>query len=84
MDYKCIDIQDGGIRRMRDINVWKKNIKSEKQIEMFKNDDKQLEPSTKKRDSSFYRKRKTGKKSNMMLRGKALLQYRKEILEEIE
>ena len=73
MDYKCIDIQEGGIRRMRDINVWKKNIEAEKQIE----------PSTKKRDSSFYRKRKKGKKSNMMLRGKALLQNRKEILEEI-
>jgi|TARA_R110002012_G_C11396218_1_gene585173 hypothetical protein len=84
MDYKCIDIQEGGIRRMRDINVWKKNIEAEKQIEMFKTQEKQIEPSTKKRDSSFYRKRKKGKKSNMMLRGKALLQYKKEILEEIE
>ena len=67
--------------------VWcwiSKNIEAEKQIEMFKNQEKQIEPSTKKRDSSFYRKRKKGKKSNMMLRGKALLQYRKEILEEIE
>ena len=25
MGYECVGIQDGGIRRMRKINVWRKN-----------------------------------------------------------
>ena len=84
MEYKCVDIQPGGVRRMRDINVWLKQLNTKKQIDLFAEEQKELTPSTKKRDSSFYRKRKKEKKSNIMLRGKALLQYRKEILEESE
>ena len=79
MGFKCIDIQAGGVRRMRDINVWFKQTKpdlfgSEPSIIM--------QPSTKKKDSSLWSKRKKGTSQSRMLRGKALLQYRKKILDE--
>ena len=83
MEYKCIDIQKGGVRRMRDINVWYKQLT----CDMFGNEiDTSLikKPSSKKKDSSIWRKRNKNKSQNSMLRGKALLQYRKEILEESE
>jgi hypothetical protein len=76
MDFKCIDIQKGGARRMRDINVWYKEL--EKDLFGFYT----LEPSTKKKDASFWRKRDKSKQQNIMLRGKALLDYRKSITEE--
>ena len=81
MWFKCVDIQAGGVRRMRDINVWFKQTKpdlfgSEPSIIM--------QPSTKKKDSSIWSKRKKGTSQNSMLRGKALLQYRKKILNESE
>jgi hypothetical protein len=76
MDFKCVDIQKGGARRMRDINVWYKEL--EKDLFGFYT----LEPSTKKKDASFWRKRDKSKQQNIMLRGKALLDYRKSITEE--
>lgn len=83
MGFKCIDIQEGGVRRMRDINVWFKQITAD----MFGDtvdESMIMQPSTKKKDSSFWRKRNKNKSQNRMLRGDALLQYRKEILEQIE
>jgi len=79
MGFSCIDIQQGGIRRMRDINVWFKQLVPD----LF--GDKPLievEPSNKKKDASIWAKRSKDKKQNSMLRGKALLDYRKSILEE--
>jgi len=76
MGFKCIAIQEGGVRRMRDINVWYKEL--EKDLFGFSS----LEPSTKEKDASIWRKRKKDKKQNRMLRGKALLNYRKTIIEE--
>ena len=76
MDFKCVDIQKGGARRMRDINVWYKELDKD----LFGFD--VLVPSTKKKDSSFWRKREEKKQQNIMLRGKALLDYRKLITEE--
>ena len=76
MDFKCIDIQQGGVRRMRDINVWYKEL--EKDMFGFES----LEPSKKEKDASIWRKRKKDKSQNSMLRGKALLDYRKSIVEE--
>ena len=77
MDFKCIDIQKGGVRRMRDINVWHKVLRED----MFGY--LNLEPSQKKKDSSVWRKnyKKYGLQ-NSMLRGKALLDYRKKIEDE--
>tara|TARA_R110000796_G_C14385038_1_gene415708 strand:- start:46 stop:651 length:606 start_codon:yes stop_codon:yes gene_type:complete len=79
MGFNCIDIQAGGVRRMRDINVWFKQLTTN----LF--GDKPsiiLQPSTKKKDASFWKKRNKNKTQNSMLRGKALLRYRKEVLEE--
>ena len=79
MGFKCIDIQEGGVRRMRDINVWFKQLFPD----LFgEQPSRVLKPSTKKKDASFWRKRNKNKSQNSMLRGKALLQYRKQILEE--
>jgi hypothetical protein len=81
MGFKCVDIQAGGVRRMRDINVWFKQTKAD----LFGDQPSiELEPSTKKKDASFWAKRNKDKSQNSMLRGKALLQYRKQILEEAE
>ena len=66
---------------MRDINVWFKQLVPD----LF--GDKPLievEPSKKKKDASIWAKRSKDKKQNSMLRGKALLDYRKSILEEAE
>ena len=65
---------------MRDINVWYKQITED----LF--GDKPsvvLEPSTKKKDMSVWRKKKKGTSQNKMLRGKALLQYRQKILDQV-
>jgi hypothetical protein len=78
MGFKCVSITEGGIRRMRDINTWFKELNPD----LFSFDI--LEPSEKKKDSSIWAKRKKDKKQNSMLRGKALLDYRKTILEEHE
>ena len=64
---------------MRDINVWYKQLVKD----LFGDDPSiVLQPSSKKKDSSAWRKRNKDKAQNKMLRGKALLKYRKEILEE--
>ncbi len=84
MGFRCVDIVPGGVRRMRDINVWLKELIAEQQVSLFDEEEKELTPSTKKRDSSFWRQRNKEKKSNMMLRGDALLKYREEILKESE
>ena len=78
MGFECISITAGGIRRMRDINTWFKELNPD----LFSFD--VLEPSSKKKDASIWAKRKKDKKQNSMLRGKALLEYRRTILEEHE
>jgi len=79
MDFKCVDIQQGGVRRMRDINVWFKQLHADLFGEL---PEKILEPSSKKKDASIWRKRNKDHKQSSMLRGKALLDYRKKIIEE--
>tara|TARA_R100000655_G_scaffold107647_1_gene158362 strand:+ start:73 stop:690 length:618 start_codon:yes stop_codon:yes gene_type:complete len=81
MGFSCIDIQPGGVSRMRDINVWYKQIIED----LFGSKPSVvLEPSTKKKDMSIWRKKKKGTSQNKMLRGKALLQYRQKILDQME
>ena len=68
---------------MRDINVWYKQITADMFGETV--DDKiVLEPSAKKKDSSFWRKRGKNKSQSSMARGKNLLKYRQEIVDEIK
>ena len=76
MEYECVLITPGGIRRMRDINVWQKALSAD--LFGFT----AIEPSTKKKDASIWAKRDKSKKQNKMVRGKALIEYRKKILEE--
>lgn len=78
MGFECVAITPGGVRRMRDINVWHKLIGKD----LFGFD--ALAPSTKKKDASIWAKRKKDKKQSSMLRGKALLDYRNQIISEHE
>jgi len=74
MGFYCEAITEGGVRRMRDINNWRYDI----QKPLFQTD---FTPSTKQKDASVWRKRKSTQKSQF-LRGKELLIYRKKVLEE--
>ena len=76
MGYDCVQISQGGVRRMRDINVWQKLLGDD--LFGFES----IVPSTKKKDASIWAKRDKSKKQNSMLRGKALIDYRKMIVEE--
>jgi len=76
MGYDCVQISQGGVRRMRDINVWQKLLGDD--LFGFES----IVPSTKKKDASVWAKRDKSKKQNTMLRGKALIDYRKMIVEE--
>jgi len=70
MGFQVIRILDGGVRRMRKINVWRKYLKPQ----LF--EDIYLEPAVGKTDSSLWRKhRETGIITNFS-RGKKLDDYR--------
>lgn len=70
MGYKCINVQDGGVRRMRKINVWRKNITPE----LFK--DAIVDPAVGKVDSSVWRKNKHTGLVTQFVRGQAMRDYR--------
>ena len=74
LGYSCIAIQDGGIRRMRKINVWRKQL----QREMFT--DQIMEPATGKTDASVWRKNKQNGIVTQFVRGKAMRDYRAQII----
>jgi len=70
MGFQVIKILDGGVRRMRKINVWRKYLKPQ----LF--EDIYLEPAVGKTDASLWRKhRETGIVTNFS-RGKKLDDYR--------
>ena len=70
MGFQVIRILDGGVRRMRKINVWRKYLKPQ----LF--EDIYLEPAVGKTDASLWRKhRETGIITNFS-RGKKLDDYR--------
>lgn len=71
LGYACIAHQQGGIRRRRIINVWRKQL----QPELFETI--LVEPAVGKTDASLWRKHKqTGIISGGMRRGKAMHDYR--------
>jgi hypothetical protein len=76
MGYRCVDVQLGGVGRMRDINVWMKELHAS----LFPYDF--VKPSDKKKDSSFWRKRSSNLSQSIMVRGQALLDYRRKVLDE--
>jgi hypothetical protein len=74
MGYKCVGIQDGGIRRMRKINVWRKSL----EVELFQ--DIAIEPAVGKVDASVWRKNKQTGLITQFARGKAMRDYRAMII----
>jgi GNAT superfamily N-acetyltransferase len=68
--YNVIKIVDGGIRRMRKINVWRKYLKPQ----LF--EDVYLEPSVGKTNSSIWRKHKETGIISGFARGKQINDYR--------
>lgn len=75
MGYNCVSIQDGGIRRMRKINVWRKSIR----LELFQSDSI-IEPAAGKVDASVWRKHKQTGIITQFARGKSLKDYRAKII----
>jgi hypothetical protein len=74
LGYNCINIVDGGIRRMRKINIWRKYLKPQ----LF--DDIILEPATGKTDASLWRKHKETGIITGFNRGKQLQQYKMKLI----
>jgi len=76
MGYKCIAVVDGGIRRNRKINVWRKYL----QPQLFEQE--WIEPAEGKTSSSFWRKHKETGLITQFTRGKKLSDYRLKIIEQ--
>jgi hypothetical protein len=70
MGYNVIQIQQGGVRRMRKINVWRKYLKPQ----LF--EDIHLEPATGKTDATLWRKHKETGLITQFARGKKMQDYR--------
>lgn len=75
LGYKVIAHHQGGVRRMRTINVWRKQILPE----LF--DVQELEPAIGKTSASVWAKHKTTGLVTQFVRGKAMADYRAKILE---
>ncbi len=76
MGYQCIAHKQGGVRRMRTINVWRKQL----QVELFENP--VLQPAEGKTNSSIWRKRDKQKTISPFSRGKKLDDYRGKVEDE--
>lgn len=74
LGYNCIAVKDGGIRRMRKINIWRKYLLPQ----MF--DTIWVDPVKGKTDASLWRKHKKTGIVTQFVRGKNLDQYRLKIL----
>lgn len=75
MGYKCIGIQDGGIRRMREINIWRKSLQEELLIT-----DTVVQPASGKTDASVWRRNKKTGIITGFARGKRMRDYRAMII----
>jgi|TARA_R110000824_G_scaffold10882_1_gene47672 hypothetical protein len=73
LGYNCIAVQQGGIRRNRKINVWRKYL----QPQMFSQE--WVEPAVGKVDASIWRKHKQTGIISQFNRGKKLEDYRLKI-----
>lgn len=70
MGYACVSQHIGGVRRMRTINVWRKQISPE----LFETI--AIEPAVGRTDASLWRKNKQTGLVTQFIRGKALRDYR--------
>jgi hypothetical protein len=78
MGYSCIGVTDGGVRRMRKINVWRKWL----QPDLFYAE--VVEPAVGKADATLWRKHKKTGIVTQFNRGRAMKDYRSLILSEAE
>ncbi len=74
LGYQCVHIQDGGVRRMRKINVWRKNL--QRQLWEIEG----IAPAEGKTDASIWRKNKQTGLVTQFIRGKAMRDYRAKIV----
>jgi GNAT superfamily N-acetyltransferase len=74
LGYTCVAVTDGGIRRMRKINTWVKQIDAE----LFQLEG--VEPASGVQDASVWRKHKRTGVTTQFARGKKLRDYRALIL----
>lgn len=70
MGYGCVGVVDGGVRRMRRINIWRKQLVAELFL------DRIMEPESGKTDSSIWRKNKVTGLVTKHNRGKSIKEYR--------
>jgi len=78
MGYNVIQILDGGVRRMRKINVWRKYLRPQ----LF--EDIYLEPAVGKTDASIWRKHKETGLVTEFSRGNKMKEYRLKLIEKNE
>lgn len=78
MGYQCAGIVQGGIRRNRKINVWRKYL----QPQLF--DHVWVEPASGKSNSTLWRKNKQTGIVSQFSRGKALSDYRMKLIMNID
>lgn len=74
LNYKCIAYQLGGIRRMRTINVWRKQLRPE----LFET--LAIEPLIGKADASVWRKNKQTGIVTQFVRGRKMQDYRARLI----
>jgi hypothetical protein len=70
LGYNCIQVLDGGVRRMRKINVWRKYLKPQLFEPIW------IEPVEGKTDASLWRKHKDTGIITQFARGKRMKDYR--------
>jgi hypothetical protein len=72
--YNVIGIQDGGVRRMRKINIWRKQLSPELFETIY------MEPAIGKMNASIWRKNKNTGVVTQFIRGKTMHQYRAKLI----
>jgi len=78
MGYVCVSTVAGGVRRMRQINVWKK------QLGPLLFGLEAIEPAVGKTDASLWRKHKTTGLVTQFIRGKNMADYRAKLIQKDE
>lgn len=78
LGYNCIAVQNGGIRRMRKINVWRKYLVPQ----MF--EPVWVDPVEGKTDASVWRKHKETGLITQFDRGKKMQNYRLKLIDKVE
>lgn len=74
LGYKCVRVEDGGVRRMRKINVWAKAVSPA----LF--DIQGVEPAVGKTSAAVWAKHKQTGIVTQFVRGQAAKDYRREVL----